>query len=211
MDNDSWSLVSPSVAAKIFNVSNETLRLWALDGKIQFTTTKGGHRRYKVRNDVKNNDQRTSVIYARVSSSKQQTSLENQKQRLALLYPKHRVITDIGSGINFKRKGLKTVLELLFKGNLKEVVVTNRDRLSRFGSELFDWIFKKHNAKIVVIDDTKGTDGSDEQELAEDLIAITTIFTARYHGKRGAKVRKKNKISTNSKTERTTKKTVRTK
>ena len=187
--------VTPQKAAKFYNVSNETLRLWSQNGKIPFVTTPGGHRRYKITNfnkSSKKTDQRVSVIYARVSSFKQMSSLQNQIILLKQKYPEHRLIKDIGSGINFKRKGFTSILELLLNFNLKEVVVTNYDRFARFGEDLFYWLFTKYGAKIMVIDSPKFR--SDEQELAEDIIAFSTIFTARYHGRRGSKIRQKNKI-----------------
>jgi predicted site-specific integrase-resolvase len=180
--------------------------LWAEKGKIGFIKTSGGHRRYEIKSPsyhTKTVDTRVSVIYARVSSNKQKSSLKNQIVTLKKKYPKHRLITDIGSGINFKRKGFETILELLLDNNLKEVVVTHYDRLARVGEDLFDWLFEKYGAKIMVINTPK--EQSDEQELAEDIIAITTIFTARYHGKRGSKIHKENKVLSNKRTKKAVK------
>ena len=79
---------------------------------------------------------------------------------------------------------------------------THRDRLSRVGAELFDWIFKKYNTKLVVL--YEKPDRSYQEELADDLITISTVYTARYYGKRGSEVRKKNKILSEQPTEEKT-------
>ncbi len=101
-------------------------------------------------------------------------------------YPDHTVVSDIGSGINFKRKSLRRILEQVFKGNVSEVVVAHRDRLCRFAFELFHWILKTHGVKLVVLDQTLG---APQQELAEDLLAITQVFACRLNGKRKYKIK----------------------
>lgn len=106
-------------------------------------------------------------------------------------YPDYEVISDIGSGINFKRKGLQTILELTFRGCLQTIVVAHRDRLTRFAFELFEFIFKQHNVTLEVM-----SSQDNEQpinELAQDLLAIITVFTARYYGSRKYNVLKKAK------------------
>ena len=167
--------VPPREAAKKYKVQAQTLRKWAKEGKIQYIITEGKHRRYRIDDNTGR-----SIIYARVSSEKQ-PDLDNQVQYLKNAYPGHELVTDIGSGINFNRKGLQKVLELLFKRDIKEVVVASKDRLSRFGFELFENIFRYFGAKITVLSTEYN---SPEQELAEDLLAITTVFTAKYHGRR---------------------------
>jgi len=184
---DTTKFVSPKEAARFYKVSEQTLRTWASNGKIDFIKTSGGHRRYKISIQ---SDGRQSIIYARVSSHKQKEDLKRQAAILKEKYPNHRLIKDVGSGINVERKGFKTILELLFDGHIKEVVVTYSDRFTRFSYELFEWIFQRFGAKLVALNDSKTK--SDEQELAEDLIAITTVFSSRFNGKRGSKVRKKN-------------------
>ena len=101
-------------------------------------------------------------------------------------FPIHDVISDIGSGLNFKRKGLRAVLEPALQGQLQELVVTYKDRFSRFGFELFQSIIIDfHRGKIVVLNSEQ--DQSPERELCQDLIAITTVFTARIHGFRSGR------------------------
>ena len=171
--------VSPREASKYYNVSEQTLRQWANIGKLKFKTTEGGHRRYEI---VENIAGRT-IIYARVSSRKQERDLNNQIGFLKKAYPEYEVISDIGSGINFKREGFRTILEQLFCRNIKEVVVTSDDRFARIGAgELFKWMFEYFGAKLTVL--SKKRNVSAAEEFTEDLLEIITVFTARYHGKR---------------------------
>ena len=174
--------VSSSEACKFFGVTAQTLRRWDRKNKIQVKITEGGHRRYLI---TKKSPTRKKIIYARVSSKKQSADLKRQVKYLQSKYPDYQLITDIGSGINFKRKGLKTVLDYLFKEDLQELVVATSDRLTRFGIELFEDLFFRFNAQLTVIDNE--SDKTQQQELAEDLLSIVTVFTARYHGSRNYK------------------------
>ncbi len=168
--------VSSKEAQKSYKVSPQTLRTWADNGQIETQKTNGGHNRYLIQhtNIKKTKNKYTNIIYARVSSQKQKSDLERQVQFLQQKFPDYYVITDIGSGINFKRKGFNTILDQLYKRNVRNVVVYSRDRLARFGIELIENIFKSHGAKLYIETDQCE---SDEQELAEDLISIITVFT----------------------------------
>ena len=186
--------VTPKEASKHYNVSEQALRSWAIGGKIKYVTTKGGHRRYSISDQPLQNESGEKVVYARVSSRKQQEDLGRQITFLQSKYPDHRVVSDIGSGINFKRKGFKGILEGVFKGNISEVVVAKRDRFTRFGFELFEWIFKEHNA--VLLSDQSCSETA-ESELSEDLMAIVTVFSSKYYGKRKYKVLQENQDLSN--------------
>lgn len=183
--------VKPTEASKFFNVSENALRQWANEGKIKYNTTKGGHRRYFIENEGYSKEnpeiERIKIIYARVSSAKQRDDLDRQSEYLKTKYPTHKLITDVGSGINFERSGFKRILEGVFKGTIEEVVVAHKDRFTRFGFSLFQWIFSQHNSKLLYDEEQQQT--SNEQELSDDLMAIVTVFSARYHGKRKYKNR----------------------
>lgn len=181
--------VSTKKAKEYYSVSIDTLRRWAEHGKIKTTRTKGNHRRYFI---PKEYTRKRNIIYARVSSSKQKVNLENQIRYLQKKYPSYELITDIGSGINFKRKGLQTILDELFKGNIKNVVVTSKDRFTRFGFELFEYIFSKFGYKIKNLNSNKI---KSEEELANDLLSIITVFTARHNGRRSYGNKKNKNIS----------------
>lgn len=186
--------VSPHQAATYYKVSKNTLRLWANSGKLQYETTHGGHHRYYIPTTT-SDDERRSIVYARVSSRKQKDDLQRQIIYLQSKYPNHEVVSDIGSGINYKRHGFKTILAELFRGHINEVVVSTSDRFSRLGaSDLFVWIFEQFGARLIFIHD-------DEQEnedgITEDLMEIITVFTARYYGRRKYKNNTSNKEDQN--------------
>lgn len=179
--------VTPKEAAKYHNVTENCLRNWSIDGRIKYTTTKGGHRRYLLEEKTEEcvvaqqESTKLSIIYTRVSSKKQQGDLERQTKYLKEKYPNHTSITDVGSGINFQRPGFRRILEGVFKGTIQQVVVAHRDRFTRFGYDIFEWIFQQHGAELIY---DKEQEGSSENEMAEDLLAIITVFAARHHGRR---------------------------
>jgi len=114
----SVSYVPPRVAAARLGVSTKTLERWLSEGKIEGIFTQGGQRRYNLDSVIpvrgsKPTDERATVLYARVSSRGQKADLEQQVNFLKSRYPDAEIITDIGSGLNFKRKGLQTLLALL--------------------------------------------------------------------------------------------------
>lgn len=133
------------------------------------------------------NENKEKVLYARVSSAKQRGDLTRQIQRLKSQYPSHRVISDIGSGINFKRKGLQTILDLILSKRIGEIVVAHRDRLCRFGFDIFEYLVNKSGGRIVVAygdKEEEPSDATDPRELAEDLMAIIHVFSCRQMGRR---------------------------
>jgi len=179
-----------------YDVSSECLRRLAERRKVRVVrTSEVGRRKYNVRdvqlqfNDTDTNDSKgATVIYARVSSAKQKEDLIRQRDDLIGLYPDHTdVITDIGSGVNFKRKGLGKLLERVCKGLVDKVVVSYKDRLARVGFECLESVFHIHGTKIVV--HNQGL--QDEDGTTDDLIAIVTSFVASHHGKRASSNRKR--------------------
>jgi len=137
-------------------------------------------------------DNKKGVIYARVSSSHQKEAgdLQRQVEDLQESYPEHNVIKDIGSGLNFKRPGLQALLEQVYSGTVSEVVVRHKDRLCQYGLEILEFIFKKAGTKLVVLSNEQETS---TKELADDLLAITTVFVARHNGQRSAENRRRRK------------------
>lgn len=178
---------------KQYQVSYSCLRKWALGGKVDYKQTPGGVRLYN-KEDVQSmftgpsKEKKESIIYARVSSSHQKEDLERQVQDLQTCYPNHRVIKDVGSGLNFERKGFQALLELIFERTVREVVVAYKDRLCRFGFQLFETICRRFEVQLVV--HCREETGC-EQELSEDLLAIINFFVARNNGRRAGKNRKR--------------------
>lgn len=168
--------------SKLFKVHPQTLRRWAESGKVQFKWSPGGIRLYRLPDCADGEPvQEKKVVYARVSSAKQKDDLQRQADHLLSKFPGHRLVTDIGSGINWKRKGLLSLLDAANTGDLQEVVVATRDRLCRFAFDLLQHIFTQRGVRLVVLD---SADMSPEQELSDDLLSIVQIFCCRRNGKR---------------------------
>ena len=135
---------------------------------------------------------RRNFLYARVSTKKQVDDLSRQVEFLKKPeYVNYNVIQDIGSGINFKRKGLKTILDCCLQRTIGELVIAHRDRLCRFGFELIKYLVETAGGSIKVLDSDQNT--STEDELSQDLLTIIHIFNCRQMGKRSYKKRNQNK------------------
>lgn len=190
MNNETY--LRPAQVSKILGVCGRTLKRWDNEGKITALRSVGGHRRY-LESDVQKilgeNEEpsRKKIIYARVSSHSQKEDLERQVKYLEGKFRDHEIIKDIGSGLNFKRKGLNTILELAHQGKIEELVVTHRDRLCRFGFELLEKIITLGNGKIVVLHQRTT---SPQGELVEDLLEIITVFSGRLYGLRSHGIKK---------------------
>jgi predicted site-specific integrase-resolvase len=201
MDGDKKDqFITPSQLSKIIKVHPHTISGWAEEGKIRCLKTKGGHRRY-YREDFfpeeikQQENSKRKICYARVSSRGQKEDLERQIQLFQSQFPNHQIIKDIGSGLNSKRKGFKTILDQAIKGNIQEIVVTHRDRLCRFNFELIEGIIKDYsNGRVVVLD---RQETSPEGELVEDLLSIVTSFSGRLYGLRSHSIKKKIEEATN--------------
>lgn len=174
-------LVASRIATKQLGVCANTLRKWANEGKIEYIRSPTGQRLYNVQAFLAGAKVRRKVCYARVSSPKQKDDLSRQVEHLKTRFPDHDIIEDIGSGINFKRKGLISLLESISSGDVEQVVVAHRDRLARFGFEFILWLASQHNCKILVLDETTL---SPEAELTQDLLSIIHVFSCRLHGLR---------------------------
>jgi len=174
-------------AVNILGVSKSTLRRMVLAGEMQYIKTNTGRYLYDVDRyirGVKNTTvERKKICYARVSSRAQKQDLENQKDYLRRQFPDHEIISDYGSGLNFKRKGLLKILDLAYEGKLQEIVVTYKDRLCRFGFEIFEYILRKQSSSEIVVL-CKGDRENPTSELTNDLLSIITVFSARMHGLR---------------------------
>lgn len=192
---------SAATIQKRFEISRSTLVKWADNAIIRVKRLDGGKRIYHIR-DIEtklgggineSSEEKKKVIYARVSSSKQKEDLERQVQGLQEKYPSHVVYKDIGSGLNFRRKRFEALLDGIFREVIGEIVVSYRDRLCRYGFELFELFCKHHGAKIVVSSSKETTDN--HTELAEDLLAVCNFFVARNNGRRSHQRKKAETVS----------------
>jgi len=98
------------------------------------------------------------------------------------------VITDLGSGMNYQKKGLTNLLDAILDDRIGRLVLTHKDRLLRFGAELVFAVCEAKNVEVVIIN--QGADRTFEQELAEDVLEIVTVFSARLYGSRSHKNKK---------------------
>jgi predicted site-specific integrase-resolvase len=161
--------VTPREASKILGVNERTLRRWDAEGKISTIRTPSEQRRYNVESYAANSGSvgiRSVVIYARVSSRAQQPDLNRQVAALSSLYPNAEIVSEVGGGLNFKRKKLLALLERIFKGDVRMVVVAHKDRLARFGFDLFRWLCEQNRCELVVLNETAL---SPEREMVEDV------------------------------------------
>ena len=176
--------VSQKKACAVFGVSTSTLRRWDKKNKIKTIRTPSNYRSYDI-SSVEQTKNKNSIVvskkkmcYCRVSSKKQMDDLERQQDYLKSKYPNHEIISDIGSGINWKRKGLLSILEQSDKGLIEEVVVAHKDRLARFAFELIQWLLEKNGCKLVVLNEPV----SEEEKLTDDILSIIHIFSCRKMG-----------------------------
>ena len=182
--------------SKIVGVTPQTLRNWDKTGKLKpHHTTQSGYRYYSEDQlkQVLNIKLKTKTIigYCRVSSPKQKDDLERQienvKMYLLAQGKPFEIISDVGSGINCKRKGLLELIDRINKNEVEKIVVLYKDRLSRFGFELIEYVAALHGCEIEIIDNTQKTE---QEELVEDLVQIITVFNCKLQGKRAHKARK---------------------
>ncbi|SMB97052.1 DNA binding domain-containing protein, excisionase family [Thermanaeromonas toyohensis ToBE] len=191
-------LYSLHEASRILGVCTKTLQRWDKAGKIKVVRTPGGRRRIpesEVRRLTGDTELRTSpsrvlVIYARVSSHEQKAKgdLDRQVERVRSkfdlrLFDEIKVITDVSSGLNDRRKGLMRVMDLAREGKITDVAVSYRDRLTRFGFNYLRAYFESHGVKVHVVSGEEDRKTA-RQELVEDLLSIVTSFAGRLYGTR---------------------------
>ena len=182
---------SSKTVTKILGVTAQTLRNWDKEGKLKPSYIKSNGYRYYSEDSIlsytqeRKTKKNLNVIgYARVSSKKQEDDLNRQidylKQYISNQYQTFEIISDIGSGINYNKKGIQKLIEKINRKEVDIIVVQYKDRLLRFGFELIEYFASLNNVKIEVLDKK---DKSEEQELTEDLIQIITVFSSKLQRK----------------------------
>lgn len=181
--------IRPEDVCKYLKITTRTLYNWDKSGKLNSIRTQGGHRRYK-RSSIEQAkpSNKQNICYCRVSTYSQKEDLERQVEFFRLKYPTYTIIKDIGSGINFNRKGFNSILDSAIKGDIGEVVVTTKDRLCRFGFDLISRIIKEYSKGSIVV--LNQQEISKNEELINDLISIITVFSSRLYGLRSNKIKK---------------------
>lgn len=204
-------------ASKLLGVHQRTLYLWEKKGLIETIRTPRGKRLYNVKKYIKsqqiklkeddtnmeeiienecddkidNSDCKLKICYIRVSTIGQKDDLGRQRKYMKELHPKYIIIEDIGSGINFNRKGFKKIIDLAIAGRIKKIVVAHKDRLTRFGFDFVEDIIKDYSGgKIEVLHKKRTIEP--EEELVKDVLQIMNVFVARMNGLR--KYNKKHRV-----------------
>ncbi|HEY9696985.1 MAG TPA: IS607 family transposase [Trichocoleus sp.] len=176
-------------AASELGVSRDTLRRWEAAGKITVERTPSGHRRYdlaQLRELIphKNQSDRVTIAYARVSHHSQKKDLKEQINHLQSFCTNHgwdfELIQDLGSGVNYHKSGLRRLIQRICDGDVERLVMTNRDRLLRFGVDLVFALCENFQTEVVIMNINSMEDFEDD--IAEDILEIITVFSARLYG-----------------------------
>jgi len=168
------------------NISYPTLYKMAENKEID-TIKIGSHMMYNLNKYLREKNigkkNKVKICYCRVSSNKQKEDLERQVAFMKEKYPSNTIITDIGSGINYKRAGLQKILEMAINGEIEELIIAYKDRLTRFGYEMIEYIIEKFSGgKITVIN--KEEEETPTEEMTKDIIAIMNVYVAKVNGLR---------------------------
>ncbi|MBD2022286.1 IS607 family transposase [Leptolyngbya sp. FACHB-36] len=184
-------------AATELGVSRDTLRRWEAAGKIAVERTPAGHRRYdlaQLRGLVPHRTptERITLAYARVSMQSQKKDLKNQVNLLEDYCLDHgwefEVIEDLGSGVNYRKSGLRKLIQRICDGDVGRLVMTDRDRLLRFGIDLVFAMCENFRTEVVIMNVSSLEDFEDD--IAEDILEIITVFSARLYGSHNDKNQK---------------------
>lgn len=183
---------SAKEVTRILGVTAQTLRNWDKQNKLKPSYTKSnGYRYYSEESILSYTQERKTkkdihvIGYARVSSKKQVDDLDRQIDNLnkyiSNKYASFEIISDVGSGINYKKPGLLKLIDKINKKEVDLIIVLYKDRLLRFGFELIEYFAFINNVKIEVLDKI---DKEEEQELVEDLVQIITVYAYKLQGRR---------------------------
>lgn len=185
---DIKQMVARKKVLEVLKIHYQTLNAMVARGDMEVIKINGRRKLYNLEKYLaehnlvsKKNTKR--VCYCRVSSAKQKTDLEHQINQLREAFPTYEIISDIGSGLNFNRKGLEKIIDYAIKGELEVLVIGYKDRLARIGYDLIENIIKKYsNGNIVVLNETE--EETPEEEVTKDVMSIMNIYVAKINGLR---------------------------
>ena len=176
----------------ILGVTPKTLREWEKNGKITPIRLKSGHRRYDLNSlfgKKKNETEKVTVCYSSVSTLEQKRDLERQVEILENYCSgrgyQYQIIKDIGSGLNYKKRGLNQLIKLICNSVICRLIITNKDRLLRFGSEIIFYLCEIYGVEVVILN--KSENSTFEEDLTNDVLEIITVFSSRLYGSRSHK------------------------
>jgi predicted site-specific integrase-resolvase len=193
-------LYTISQAAKFLNINVMTLHNWSKKNIVKHTTLPNGYRRYSEENLLEalkiykkpEKIVKKNIIYSRVSTSIQIENLNRQKQRLLDYCAKNGiqisdVLSDVASGMNFNRVNFKKLINLILSNQVEYVIIEYKDRLLRFGFELFEHMCSYYNTKIIIINNSETLDY--RTEITNDMISIIHHFCMKLYGSRKSKIK----------------------
>ncbi|WP_372369822.1 IS607 family transposase [Candidatus Uabimicrobium sp. HlEnr_7] len=190
--------ISIGKVAEFFGVTTQSIRDWTKQGRLEAIRTLGGHRRYNLEGIEKKlgieNENKKTILYSRVSAHDQKEDLVRQKQELKNYSEKHKTsnvveISEIGSGLNYEKRGLKKLLSLILNDNVKQVVVSYKDRLMRFATQILEQVCTAKNVELVVLNERP--EKKFEEVVVEDVLMVLTVYCAKIYGRRSHERRKK--------------------
>ena len=173
--------LTPQEVKEKFGYHPKTLSRWADKGLIKFTKSPGGHRRYllsSLENISPEEDKKEVILYVRVSTHSQKDDLKSQREYVSSYYPQCKCVSDFGSGLNFKRKKFLSLMERVSKGEVKKIVVAQKDRLCRFGFDFVEWFCNLNDCEIEILNHS---DQTPYEELMEDFMAIMHCFSSKLY------------------------------
>jgi putative resolvase len=145
-----------------------------------------------------NNKEKKKICYCRVSSNKQKDDLKRQIEYMTEKYPDHELISDIGSGLNYNREGLRKIIDYAINGEIEEIVIAYKDRLTRFGYEMIEYIVEKYSkGKIKITNKTE--EETPEEEITKDIVTIMNVYVAKINGLRKYKKQMRKEIQNKKK------------
>lgn len=195
-------MYSTGEMARKLNRSVRTLQIWDKKGILTARRTPSDRRYYTHDQYLEyigksEKSKKINIVYYRVSSQSQKPDMENQRKALELFcrnagVPIHLWLSDIGSGLNYKRKNFLNIFKKIENGEVDKIIIAHKDRLVRFGYEWFEGFCKEHGAEIIIIN---GESLSPEEEMVKDLMTIIHCFSSRLYGLRNYKRKIKDVIS----------------
>lgn len=188
--------------ADILGVTTKTIRNYDKENKLRTIRSEGNHRlimredliEFLQKKDLIIDDtkqQKHDVVYARVSSHDQKKGGDLDRQALFLLENVSNLINpiilkEVGSGLNDKRPNLQRLLTMVCNNEVRNVYVTYKDRLTRFGYHYLETMFLAHDVNIIVVKDIRA-DKSVQEELVEDMMSLIASFSGKLYGMRSKK------------------------
>ena len=197
--------VTAKEAKNILKINATTLKSWKDKGILSYKKLSDKKILYDIDSVLNNSDMvdnRLNVIYARVSNTKQHNDLLNQIELVKSYCITNgikisKVYQDIASGMNENRKDFNILINDVISGKIKNIYISFKDRLTRFGFDYFKNLFQKYNVNIIILDELEESNKTFQDELTEDLISIIHHFSIKLDSNRRKKLKEIEKILEN--------------